>query len=257
MKKDKTEPEQPEEETVHEIKLVKKPEGEESAKLKIKKKKQKTTKAEEEATMDVVLSLKKPIEQESESETEAEFTMAKVKLKPEDAEDVEAQISLKPKAKAQAVDETAEDLTLTLKPEQPENQQLDVILKKKEQPEEEESADFTIAKPTEGPVAAPEDVSEKLKIKKKKPKKPSAGEDELSITKEIVLEPEPITVEEIVPEQPEPIVEQVEEHEDVTIGKKKKSKVQATEELTEDVTLKTPTEVLILRYCNFNNNLLL
>ncbi|XP_031619547.1 titin-like isoform X4 [Contarinia nasturtii] len=289
LKKDKKETEQPEEETVHEIKLVKKPDVEstegEEAKVTIKKKKQQAPKGEDEAAMDVVVSLKKKKptdeDQEVESEDEAQFTLANVPLKQDQTEDVEAQISLKPKITRKTTDEAAEDLTLTLTPQQPDEEQNEVVFKLKQPVEEgkeeetEESAVFTIEKPTKDVI--PEDVSEKLKIKKKKSKKETAA-DEVSIVKEVVVEPEPITIEEIVEdvqfvekptepdlvEYPEEVVEQpemveqpveitehieepkpievIEKDEDVTIKKKKKPKKQPTEESIEDVTLKKPSE---------------
>lgn len=207
VKKDKKETEQPEDETVHKLKLPKKPidespEGdEESAKIKLKKKK-KIPKGEDEASMDVVLSLKKkPSAEQEESEDEAQFTLAKIPLKPGKTEEVEAQISLKPKVITQGAEEAAGDLTLTLTPQQPEEEQEEVVLTFKQPAEEikrediEESAVFKIEKPEKGP--APEDVSEKLKVKKKKSKKEAAA-DELSISQEVVIEPEPITIEEVV-----------------------------------------------------------
>lgn len=206
LKKDKKETDQLEEEIVHDIKLAKKqptesPEvDEESAKIKLKKKKTKTPKGEEEAAMDVVLSLKKPTKKQ-ESEDEEQFTLAKIPLKSDQIEDVEAQVSLKPKKTTHGVDEAAEGLTITLAPEQPEEQQDEVVLTFKQpidevKPEDdEESAVFTIEKPAEAPL--PADVAEKLKIKKKKSKKEVAA-DELSISQEIVIEPEPITIEEMV-----------------------------------------------------------
>lgn len=290
MKKDEKETEQPEVETVHEIRLNKKtdfesPEGKEgSPQIKIKKKKHKVPQGEDEAAMDVVISFKKKLSKKLESdEGDAQFTLANIPLKQHQAENVDAKISLKPKVLTKSADEAAGDLTLTLTPSQPDEEQVEVFVALKQpdrdmKPEDTEgSTIFTIEKPTE--VLAPENVSEKLKLEEKKPKKEVAA-DELSISQEVVIEPQPISVEEIVEdvqiiekpdhsyvveypeefvEQPEPLgstveisefteepksADGIEESEVVTFKKEKKPKQpeQPTEELVEDVILKEPND---------------
>lgn len=144
-------------------------------------------------------------------------------------------------------EETSEDITIK-KPTEVETEQEDVILKLKkpaEKPVDEEGEEhtvFTIEKKTE--EQAPEDVSGKLKLKKKKSKKETAA-DELSITKEIVIQPEPITVEEIVEDVQiveKPAEEKEETDEDQVTIKKSKKKKTKTDEVEATVSLKPETQ---------------
>lgn len=143
--------------------------------------------------------------------------------------------------KEQPSEETTEDVTLK-KPEPDEEQQEDVVLKLKkpsEQPIKDDGDEvevFTIeSKPDQ---AAPEEVAEKLKIKKKKSKKEAAA-DELSVTQEVVIEPEPIVVEEIVEDVQ--VVEKQPEDDQVTIKKPKKKKVKK-DEVEQSVSIKATDE---------------